>query len=251
MTSGGGDFERTLGGLLTLDVLQVGHRLVAGIGGRLRPPQGLQSLEVVDELKQVLRREDGHIGCGPGGFGAARGRADQPLAESVGADGGRKHAGDRGDRPVEGQFPEHAEAFDRIAGNRAGRRHQPERDRKVVVAAFFGEIRRSEIDGNAFRREREPDRVERAAHPLAALGHGLVGQADDGEGRQPRSDLDLHVDGPRFDALESDRGNTREHGSKTPVPGCLHSSRGRGCPQEQLGNIHRPKPNAAQGVALD
>ena len=59
MTSGGGDLERTFGRLLSLDVLEVGHRRVAGIGRRLRPPQGLQSLEVVDELKQILRREDG------------------------------------------------------------------------------------------------------------------------------------------------------------------------------------------------
>jgi hypothetical protein len=65
----------------------------------------------------------------------------------------------------------------------------------------------------------EPDGVQRPAHPLAAFCHGLVGKADDGEGGQPRSDLDLHVNGARLDALESDRGDTREHGSKTPVPG--------------------------------
>ncbi len=56
-----------------------------------------------------------------------------------------------------------------------------------------------------------PDGVQRAAHPLAALGHGLVGEADNGEGGKSRPDLDLHVDGARFDALESDRRDPREH----------------------------------------
>ena len=48
------------------------------------------------------------------------------------------------------------------------------------MAPFLGQIGRSEIDGDAFRREREPDGVQRAAHPLSALGHRLVGQADNG-----------------------------------------------------------------------
>jgi hypothetical protein len=43
---------------------------------------------------------------------------------------------------------------------------------------------------NAFRGQREADRVQRPAHPLAALPHGLVGKADDGEGGKPRADLD-------------------------------------------------------------
>jgi hypothetical protein len=42
------------------------------------------------------------------------------------------------------------------------------------------------------------------ANTLAALGDCLVGKADDGEGRDARADLDLHVDGARLDPLESD-----------------------------------------------
>ncbi len=68
VASGGGDLERALRGLLSFDVPQIRHRLVPGIGRGLGAPQGLQSLEVVDELEQVLRREDGHVGGGPGGL---------------------------------------------------------------------------------------------------------------------------------------------------------------------------------------
>ena len=79
------------------------------------------------------------------------------------------------------------------------------------MAAFLGQIGRREIDGDALRRQREPDGVQRAAHPLAALGHGLVGQSDDGEGRHAGPDLHLHIDGARLDPLEGDGGDPREH----------------------------------------
>ena len=57
------------------------------------------------------------------------------------------------------QLAEHAEAFDGVARDGADRRHQPERDGKVVMTALLGEIGGSEIDGDAFRRQPEPDRV--------------------------------------------------------------------------------------------
>jgi hypothetical protein len=93
----------------------------------------------------------------------------------------------------------------------AGRSHQPERDGEVVMAPFLRLIGWGEVDGDALRREREPDGVQRAAHPLPALGHGLVGEADDGEVRHPRPDLDLHIDRPRLDALKGDGGDPGKH----------------------------------------
>ena len=38
------------------------------------------------------------------------------------------------------------------------------------MAAFLGEVGGSEIDGNALGRQRQPDGIQRAAHPLAAFG---------------------------------------------------------------------------------
>jgi hypothetical protein len=79
------------------------------------------------------------------------------------------------------------------------------------MAAFLGQVGRRKIDGNALRRQREPDGVERAAYPLAALRHRLVGEADNGEGGQTRPDLHLHIDAAGLDAFEGDGGDPREH----------------------------------------
>jgi hypothetical protein len=70
MPPGGGHFERALGGLLAFDVAKVGHRRIAGVGRRQRALQRLQAFEVVDELKQIGRRQDRHVGGGPGGLRA-------------------------------------------------------------------------------------------------------------------------------------------------------------------------------------
>jgi hypothetical protein len=148
VTAGGGELDRALRRLLALDVLQIGHRLVAGIGRGLGPPQDLQSLEVVDELKQVLRGEDAHVGRGPGGLGPARRGADQALAESVGADCRGKGPGDWRNRAVERQFSEHAEALDGIAGDGPGRGHQPECYGQVGMASLLGQVGGREIDGD-------------------------------------------------------------------------------------------------------
>ncbi len=106
----------------------------------------------------------------------------RPSLRAVGADRGRQHAGDRGDRAVEAELAQHGEARERIVRHRADRRHQAERDRQVVVAAFLRQVGGREIDGDAARRQREAGGDQRGAHALAGLGHRLVGQADDVEG---------------------------------------------------------------------
>jgi len=78
------------------------------------------------------------------------------------------------------------------------------------MAPFLRLIGRSEIDGDALWL-REPDGVQRAAHPLPALSHSLVGEAYDGEGRHPRPDLHLHIDRPRLDALKGDGSYPGKH----------------------------------------
>ena len=47
--------------------------------------------------------------------------------------------------------------------------------------------------------------------PVAALGHRLVGQADDAEIGIPRRDLHLDVDRNSLDALEGDGGDVGNH----------------------------------------
>ena len=81
-------------------------------------------------------------------LGPARRGADQALAESVGADCRGTGPGDWRNRAVERQFSEHAEALDGIAGDGAGRGHQPECYGQVVMASLLGQVGGREIDGD-------------------------------------------------------------------------------------------------------
>ena len=190
---------------------------IAGVGRRQRTLQRLQAFEVIDELQAGLPGARIDMSAAAQAASAPEAlRADQALAERVRADRRGKRAGDRGDRAVKRKLAEHAIALDGVRRDGADRHHQPERDGKIVVAAFLGQVGRREIDGDALWRQREADGVQRAAHPLAALGHGLVGEADNGEGGEPRPDLHLHIDGTRLDALEGDGGDPREHRLKPP-----------------------------------
>ncbi len=53
--------------------------------------------------------------------------------------------------------------------------------------------------------------MQRGAHPLAALRHRLVGQADNGElAATAIGDMDLHIDGLRLNPLEGDGIDVRD-----------------------------------------
>ena len=81
------------------------------------------------------------------------------------------------------------------------------------MAAFLRQVGGRQIDGDAARRQREAGGDQRGAHALFGFGHGLVGQADDVEGRQAGRDLHLHVDGAGLDALERHRRDALDHGA--------------------------------------
>ena len=202
VAAGGGDLERALGAFLALDVLEIDQRAAGLADLRLRARQHLGATEVIGELDQRGGRDDLHLRAGPGGFGAAGAGADQAFAAGIGADRGRQHAGHRGDRAVEPELAQNGEARERIRRDGADRRHQAERDRQIVVAAFLRQVGGREVDGDPPRRQREARGDQRRAHPLARLRHGLVRQADDVERRQPGRDLHLDVDGAGLDALE-------------------------------------------------
>jgi hypothetical protein len=52
--------------------------------------------------------------------------------------------------------------------------------------------------------------------PLAAFGHGLVGQPDDGEARKARRKLHLHLDGAGLEAEIRHGGYGRAHLERPP-----------------------------------
>ena len=219
MTAGRGDFERTLGAFLALDIGEVDSRAIHFEYLRLRPRQHLRALEMVGELDERRRRDDFDLGAGPGGFRSAGGWAHQTLAACIGADGGGQHAGDGCDRAVETELAEHGKTRQCIVRNGADGGHEAERDRQIVVAAFLGQVGRREIDGDAARRQRQARGGQRRAHPLARFGNRFVGQADDFESRQPGRDLHLDIDRTDLDTLERNRGDALDH-----VSPCLMGS---------------------------
>jgi hypothetical protein len=207
MPAGRRDLERALCTFLALDVAQVERIGFLLMHPRLRPRQHLRAFEMVGDLDQRMRRHDLDVRARPGRFRAASRRADQAFLARIGPDRRREHARHGRDRTVQPEFAEHGEAAQSIGGNGADRRHQPERDRQIVMAAFLRQVRGREIDRDSPRGQRQPRGDQRRAHPLARLGHRLVGEAYDGERRQPGRDLDLHVDRAGLDPLKGYGGN--------------------------------------------
>jgi hypothetical protein len=136
----GGDFERALGALLALDVLEIDQRAAGLADLRVWARQYLCAAEMIGELDERRGRDDLHFRARPGGFGAAGAGADEAFAAGIGADRGRQHARDRGDRAVEPQLAQNGKARDRIRRDGADRRHQAERDREIIVAAFLRQV---------------------------------------------------------------------------------------------------------------
>jgi hypothetical protein len=105
---------------------------------------------------------------------------------------------------------------DRIGRDCPDRRHQPECDRQVVVAAFLGKVGGREVDGDAPSRQREPRRNQGRAHALAGFRHRLVGQTDHVERRHAGRNLHLHVHCTRLDTFERYCRNALDHCDARP-----------------------------------
>ena len=143
-----------------------------------------------------------HAASAPAGAGQIRPRPRALAAIAAGSTPGHRRDG-----AVEREFAERDEIGELVARQRAERRHQPERDRQVVVAALLGQVGRREVDDDPPRRQGQAGGMERRLDPVAALGHRLVGQADDAEIGVARRDLHLDVDRNGLDPLEGDGGD--------------------------------------------
>src|SRR5690348_12005873 len=100
MAAGGSHFERALGALLALDIGKVERHALEFADLRLRPREHLAAFEMVGELDERTRRHDLDFRARPGRLRSALRWTYQALAACVGADGGRQHAGNRGNGPV-------------------------------------------------------------------------------------------------------------------------------------------------------
>ena len=99
----------------------------------------------------------------------------------------------------------------------AARREHGEGERGVEAGADLAQERRGEVGGDALVGELEPGVLDRGAHALARLAHGGVAEADDGERRQPGTDVDLDPHLARIDPVDGERGGAAEHaGDATP-----------------------------------
>ncbi len=215
VAASGRDLERALRRLLALDVGEV-ERGAALLGDlRLGRREHLASLEVVDQRQQRRRRQD--LAVRPRRLAAIRLGADEAAAFAVRRDRRRQHARDRGDLAVERELAQGHKALHLLGRQHAHRQQEADRDRQVEVAAFLEQVGRRQVHGDPFRRQRQAEGVQRPPHSLATLGHGLVGESHQREGRQAPGDLHLDVDRQHLDAAERHRPDARNH--LNPVPG--------------------------------
>jgi len=97
------------------------------------------------------------------------------------------------------------------------RGEQGEGDGQVEMAAFLGHVGGRQVDGDALGRKCDGHRRQRGSHAVARLGHGLVGQAHEREGRDAGGDGALHLDLAGLDALEGDGVGAGDHGGLRSV----------------------------------
>src|SRR5437764_12484138 len=216
MPAGGGNLERPLGAFLALDVAQVELIAWCFMDPRCRARQYLRALEMIGDLDQGVCRDNLDVRARPGRLASAGRRTNEPLVARIGTDGGRQDARDRRDRAVEAEFAEHGEARKRIGGYGADCRHQAERDRQIIMAAFLWQVGGREIDRDSPCGQREPRGDQRRTHPLAGFRDRLVGKANDMECWQAGRDLHLHVDRASLDPLKSYGGNPLDHAAPLP-----------------------------------
>ena len=208
---GGGDLEGALRGLLALHLAEVGHDAASssssrGVGGsRSRRPRAWST-----SAMRVGGGQDRHLAREPGRLGAAGLGADEAHLALGRGDRRRQHARHRLDAAVQRQLAQREAPLGEVGRQHAHDHQEGERDRQVVVAALLGEVGRRQVHGDPPRRQGEAHGGERRPHPLAALGHGLVGQAHDGEGGQARAHLDLDVDLGDLEPDERDASGARD-----------------------------------------
>jgi hypothetical protein len=216
MPAGRGDFERPLGALLALDVLQIEPGGARRRQLRLGRRQQLGALEMVDDRQEARRRDDLNI-AGPGRLAAAIGRADDAAVARGGGERGEQHSGDPGQRAVERDLAQGDVAKELVLRQHLHFGEEPQRDRQVEMAAFLQHVGRREIDRDVPRRQRQAEHGQGRAHPLARLGDRLVRQPDDGERRQPRGDRHLGLDVDDLDPVKRHGANPRDHFPACPL----------------------------------
>lgn len=220
-----GDLQGALGVLLALHVSQVRRGFAFQQGPGRRRGHDLQAAEVVEQGDDRLGGQDRCV-PGPGGFRPTGLRTDEAQPHGAGRHRRRQGAGHGGNPRVEGQLAHHRPAVEGVRRDDAHDHQDGKGDGQVVVTALLGHVGRGEIDHHPLRRKGKPHAHEGGAHPLAALGHGLVAEADNGDpgfGGIARRDLGLDLDPARFNPLKSHCDDARGHAPISPIAGLIHN----------------------------
>ena len=120
-----------------------------------------------------------------------------------------------------------------------GDRDHAYRDRKIEARPFLPQVGRREIDGRARPGPAKAAVGDCCRHPILALPHGGVGQADEHNHGVARARIDFYLHLNRLDSLDCRRKDAREHA------GMLPSSRPV-CPIR----VSRDFPNPPRNVML-
>ena len=143
-------------------------------------------------------------------LGGRLGRHDDPAHATPGKGGDhRQDAGHPAQLAAQRQLPDQGP---RAIGPGLLRAEQDRhRDRHIKRGARLALIGRGKVDRDPARREDQPAVADRTADPLAGLLERGVGQPDDREAGQARSDVDLDPDDPAVDPLEGGRKDASQH----------------------------------------
>ena len=147
-----------------------------------------------------------------------------------------QNAGDRPDRPIQRQLPDHRHLSQPIPCELAGGGEKRRRNGQIKARTSLTQAGRGKVGDYAPQWKLEAAIDKRGTHALARLPHRGVGQADHGERREPAMDIDLHPYRAGFDAVQAEGADRREHDGDARSP-----SVARGTPSvRDLSLLSRP-----------
>src|ERR1700737_896643 len=226
MCSRGGDLQRTLGIWLTVDVRKVDERRWSC--GRWRGGQRCldrhPQLPVGFELSQVVDAHYRGRGGDPRLGHVADGHVETPHPEPIEVGNDRQGAADGSERAVEGQLAQpggvagQAALFARVDD---GRRHC-----QVEATPLFGQLRRSEVDGDLATWELKATVVDGDLHPFAGLLQRTIAESHDVEPGEAVGNVSLHLHPDTVEAEDRPGPGPGQHQRRYYTNLCIGVSQG-------------------------
>ena len=142
-------------------------------------------------------------------------RDDEPRdLRTSGALRDSEHAAAVTQLATERQLAEDRPALQVLGRDLLGCREQPAGGCEVEAGTDLAQVRGREVDRDAPLRKREARVQQCGMDALARLTHGRVAAADDREGRQAGTQVDLDGDSPRGEAVDRESCDAGEHATQ-------------------------------------